>query len=303
MTGHRKRRGAVLAVVVALAAFLAALVAIGALAIRDGLGLVALSRDEIQSEALIHAGVEIGAGLIAPNPRFAAAGEPLGYSLGVGRVLVSIISEDGKVDLNRADPQLLEGLFLALGAGTGNAREAAGLIAARRNRAAQQPLQTLADPARTSPGVGRPSSGFRDPTDLRMIPGLSSALVEQALPFVTVLSKSGTIYALGAPATVLAALPGMTIQRARQVVEARQQNPSDWTMIRSILGGSAGYAREDRGTAFTLNVEAELRGGYKDTAEVVIVASGEQAVPYRVVTWKPGFGAAAQLSGRAVRAP
>jgi general secretion pathway protein K len=296
MSHNRNRRGVILVTAVVFTAFLATLVVAGALYIRDGLGLVAIGRDEVRGEGLIRSGVEMSGGFVIKNPVFAGDGQPFDFSVGDGRVIVYAVSEDGKVDLNKADRLLIEGLFRSLGAGEDEARLISDQIIAWRDATGPQSLVTQTEEFRQNRGQGPAKHPFRDPADLRNIPGISLRRVEQALPYVTVLSKGSTVYVLGASETVLNAMPGMTPERARQIVKIRHSGQSAMELIRPLLGEAVNYAREDRGTAFTLLIEAELERGYRQTAEVVIAATEEQDIPYRVVSWNSGSAAEAKLA-------
>jgi len=297
MSAHRNRRGVVLVTAVVFSAFLATLVVAGALYIRDGLGLVAIGRDEVRSDGLIRAGVEMAGGFMINNPTFIGDGKPYDLSLGDGRVTVYAVSEDGKVDLNKADRLLIEGLFRVLGAGVAEATFISNQIVTWREPSANRPLATQAEAFRLNRGKSdQTKHPFRDPADLRNVPGISQKRVEQALPYVTVLSKGSTVYVLGASETVLAAMPGMSLERARQIIKIRRTSPSPMNLIRPLLGDAINYVREDRGTAFSLLVETELERGYRQAAEVVVVAAEEQDIPYHVVSWNSGSTAEAKLS-------
>lgn len=296
MSAHRNKRGVVLVTAVVFTAFLATLVVAGALYIRDGLGLVAIGRDEVRSEGLIRAGVEMAGGFMIRNPAFIGDGQPYGLTLGDGRVTVFAVSEDTKIDLNKAGPVVIEGLFRALGAGEDEAKFISQQIAVWRDPRPSQPIGVQAEEFRQTRESGQTSHPFRDLTDLRYIPGISLRRVEQALPYLTVLSNNGMIYALGAPEIVLAAMPGMSLERARQIVKIRRSGPAGMDLIRPLLRNAINYVREDRGTAFSLLIETELERGYRQTAEVLIIGAEEKDIPYRIVSWNTGSAADAKLS-------
>jgi type II secretory pathway component PulK len=296
MFGHSTKRGVVLVTAVVFTAFLATLVVTGALYIRDGLGLVAIGRDEIRGEGLIRAGVELAGGLIIKDPKFIGDGQPYDFSLDGGRVIVYAVSEDAKVDLNKADRLLIEGLFRALGADSDEARAISDQIVSWRDASGGQSASIQAEEFRQNRGLGPAKHPFRDPAELRNIPGISLKRVEQALPYVTVLSSGGTIYLPGASETVLSAIPGVSPERAREIVKLRRRGASAMESIRPLLGDAIKYIREDRGTAFSLLVEAELERGYRQTAAVEIVGVDTPDAPYRVVSWNSGSSAETTLS-------
>src|SRR6202008_5171728 len=62
---------------------------------------------------------------------------------------------------------------------------------------------------------------FAHVNELALVLGLSPALVERALPYVTVFSGAASVDVMVAPAEVIAALPGMTPLKLKQFLSDR----------------------------------------------------------------------------------
>jgi general secretion pathway protein K len=115
--------------------------------------------------------------------------------LGTGCVAFRVRDAGSRVNVNRVGEQQLESFFRALGIEQEQARVAAASIAERNG-----PLASL--------------------EQLRRIPGVDAALFARAAPYLTV-EGEGTINLNTAPLPVLAALPGMSLEMAQVITDAR----------------------------------------------------------------------------------
>ena len=124
---------------------------------------------------------------------------------------VEFRSEAARIDLNKASKDLLAGLFGALGAGANDAEEYADRIIGWRTPPpanSQDPEESLY--RATGLGYGPRGAPFVHTAELALVAGLPPALVERAMPFVTVFSGRPEINVRDAAPEVIAALPGMT---------------------------------------------------------------------------------------------
>src|SRR5258708_6659209 len=163
----------------------------------------------LQTEALVSASVELSA------YQLALAGEqrpPRGsfhFRLDDADVSVDFTSEAARIDLNLSPKELLAGLFAGLGAKQDAADYDAERIIGWRTRPAPDDAaeeQALYQAA----GLNYPprQSLFTHASELALVVGLPPALVDRALPFVTVFNGTTGVDATIAAPEVLAALPG-----------------------------------------------------------------------------------------------
>jgi general secretion pathway protein K len=282
----------------------------------------------VQAEASIRAGVEMAVfrQLALPEKARLFRG---GFDMRVGRtgVAVRFRSEGGRVDLNAAPPDLLTGLFTAVGVdplraetfaervvgwrtkakASGDANAAGvGANGAGANASAPSananPTGADANPpsananapsANANPtGAGANAAGadpakedklyseqhmpypprhapFDNALELSLLPGISLAVVERVLPFVTVFSGRAEVEVSSADPTVLSALPQMTPQILGAVLNARVSNPSDGRALLELLGPAKPHATDETSKAFRASIEVDFDNGRRVHAEVV----------------------------------
>jgi general secretion pathway protein K len=126
---------------------------------------------------------------------------------------------------------------------------------------------------------------FSHVNELGLVLGLPPALVERALPFVTVFSGAPSVDVLNAAPEVVAALPGMTPLVLKQFLNDRGSLPNDPTAIATALGGAKGSATRQKSETYRLRVRVRFPNGREAAADVVISLSGDED-PYRVLSWQ-----------------
>jgi len=240
--------------------------------------------DRVQAEASIRAGVEMAVfrQLAVPDKARLARG---GFDLRVGRtgVAVRFRSEAARIDLNAAPADLLAGLFTAVGvdssraetfaervvgwrtkAQAGTAANAAGADGKDDKAAKEDKLyseQHMPYPPRHAP--------FDNALELSLLPGISLAVVERVLPFVTVFSGRADVNVSSADPTVLSALPQMTPQILGAVLNARVSDPGDGRALLELLGPAKSHATAERSKAFRASIAVDFDNGRHVHAEVV----------------------------------
>jgi general secretion pathway protein K len=121
--------------------------------------------------------------------------------------------------------------------------------------------------------------------ELALVAGLPPALVERALPFVTVFNGSPDIDAAIAAPEVLAALPNKNANRQSGVFGDRPASSTDT----AASGGGAAAPASDASTAKSLCYRIETTISFKSgrrTASEVVIALGDKVEPYRVLSWQ-----------------
>ena len=110
---------------------------------------------------------------------------------------------------------------------------------------------------------------FDNALELSLLAGVSLAVVERVLPFVTVFSGRPEVDVSSADPTVLSALPGMTPEILGAVLNARVKDPSDARMLLSLLGPAKMHATADGSKTFRGLIAVEFDNGRRVHAEVV----------------------------------
>ena len=281
------QQGFVLVAVLWLLAALAALATIFSVYLLNSARALALNDTAVQAQALVSAGVELAA------YRLQLAGEDARPAQGSFRVRlngaeisVSFVSEAARVDLNAAPKELLGGLLSALGANEDEAREGADRIIAWRTKPAEETAGNE-DALYQAAGRSYPprQAPFAHVDELGLVLGLTPALVERALPFVTVFSGATGVDVLNAAPEVIAALPGMTPLILKQFLGDRATLPNDDAAIAAALGGAKANATTQKSQAYRILIRIRFPNG-RETASEIVIGLRKAEIPYRVLSWQ-----------------
>jgi len=281
-------RGFVLVAVLWLLAALAALAAIFSAFLANSARAIAVNDNAVQTEALVSAAVELTAYQLGLSGDARPARGSFHTRLNGAEMSVAFVSESARIDLNRAPKPLLAGLLSVLGATPERANDYADRIIGWRTEA---PPGTAGgeDALYRAAGLtyGPRLGPFAHVNELGLVVGLPPALVERALPYVTVFSGLNGIDAANAAPEVIAALPGMTPLILKQFLDDRPGLGNDAQAITRALGSAAASASSDKSNAYRIQVRLRLRNGWQTASEVVIGLAREET-PYHVLAWHDG---------------
>ena len=280
-------RGFVIVAALWLVAALAALAVIFSAYLSSSARAIALNDSALETEALVSAGVELTAyQLRLPREDARPSQGSFRTRLNGSELAVTFVSEAARVDLNAAPKELLANLLTVLGAAQDDARQFADRIVGWRTKATPERVGNedalyLAAGRSYTPR----QAPFAHVNELGLVLGLPPALVERALPFVTVFSGAPGVDPLSAPPEVIAALPGMTPLSLKQFLSDRAALPSDPAAIAAALGEAKALGTVRKSQAYRLLIRVHLQNGRNTASEVVISLRGEED-PYRVLSWQ-----------------
>ena len=287
------QHGFVLVAVLWMLAALALLVTIFTVHLSASARAVSLNDGALRTEALVSAGIELAAYRLqlADDKKRPPEGA-FHVRLSGTDVAVSFVTEAARVDLNAAPKELLSGLLSVLGAGDDAAKAAADRIIGWRTKAASD--AEASKEAALYQAAGRTYSPRQAPfahvNELSLVLGMTPALVERALPYVTVFSASPGVDVMVAPAEVIAALPGMTPLKLKQFLSDRGSLVNETAALSSSLGAASGGpnnagAEQGKSEAYRIRVSLRFPDGRQTVSEVVIGLKAKD-VPYRVLSWQ-----------------
>jgi len=311
--------GFVLVAVLWILAALSALAVVFAVYLSNSAQALAINDTAIEAEGVISAGVELTAYqlLLAKDDERPSRGS-FHTRLNGADLAVSYVSEAARVDLNAASKELLTGLLSTLGADGDKASNYADRIVGWRTApasgaAGNPPSDAAGNEDALYRAAGLPYSPRQAPfahaSELALVLDLPPALVERALPLVTVYSGSSGVDVLIAEPDVIAALPGMTPLVLKDFLNTRATLPNDPAAIAEALGPAQAGAAKQKSKAYRLLVRVKLRNGRERVSEVVISVSGQnqqgsgqngqgqqvngqsqqdeqEVVPYHVLSWQ-----------------
>lgn len=297
MSGPRSRRdgksrsqdGFIVVATLWLLAGLAALATVASVYIAQSAHAIAALDVATQWDMLGSAGVELAAyQLSAPATARRPTHGGFGFRLANSTVRVEYMSEAARINLNMAPRAMIAGLFQALGAQADAADSDAERIVAWR-RTPKQDGQDTEQTLYGASGVSYvPRQGpFSSADELWLVLGLPVALVERAMPFVTVYSGMAEINVLDAAPEVIAALPGMTPAKLDAFLNQRADLPPDNPeFVIGALGGKQPGATVSASDAYRVRIRITLADGRQQTPEAVIQipAPGEKQA-FRMLAW------------------
>ncbi len=286
-----RMRGAALLLVLWLIVLLTGLVGGFALLARvEGLQGRALTRGLVAENAA-RAGVEYALTRVAlgdPRVQWRADGRPYRWRFADAQVEVSLVDEDGKLDLNQADVPLLGALLRAVGVDQAQADRLAAAIADWRDTdQLSQPAGGGEDPDYAGAGLpyGAKDAEFESVAELQQVLGFTPAIYARIEPHVTVFSGRARPEPAFASAEVLDAL-GMNGEEV--VAQRRRWDPAAGQPMPG-LGGSGPLSAGASGT-YSIDSRAQLADGRVAVLRVVVRAGGN-AMPgmaYTALRWEEG---------------
>jgi general secretion pathway protein K len=215
-----------------------------------------------------------------PGQRWAGDGRIYAFRYDNAVVKISAIDESGKVDLNSASAEVLQGLFLAAGVDPARARTLTANVLAWRNFDSSAGEVNARRAAYLAAGrhYGPRNGPFASIEELQMVLGMTPAIYRKVAPTVTIWSGSPSPNPNTAPPLALAAIPGMTPQQQAAIRAARLRNASDPSLVL------------DNGTTHSIQSEATLADGTRAVLRATIRLRAGQVgtAPYSVLRWQEG---------------
>lgn len=280
------RDGFIVVAVLWILGALAALASIYAIYVVDTATAFGVHDDRLQAEAMVSAGLELTAYQVTAAAESRPTRGAFAFRLGRATVAVEFRSEAARIDLNTAPKELLAGLFVALGVQSDSAEGYADRIMGWRTPAPEG--QDPEASAYLTAGLRYPPRGapFPHVGELWLVLGLPAALVERALPFVTVYSGLAQINIVDAAPEVIAALPGMTPGQLHTILAQRQATPQNRQALLDMLGPTQSQATIEGSKATRVKVRVDFDNGRRMSSEVVILILDDAAEPYGVLSWR-----------------
>jgi len=238
------------------------------------------------------AGVEIAVMRMQSNDdglRWVPDGRRYNFNFDRTALQVKLIDESGKVDLNVAGPDLIQGLLLNLGVDSSRAQSLTGAIIDWRD-----PDNLLApqggaeDPEYEAAGLpyGAKDRPFDTVAELQQVLGMDATLYRQVAPYLTVYSGLAQPNARYAAEPVLRAMALPDAQIAQLLVQRAAWQPGQ--PLPDLPAGST-LAPQGSGT-YSISSHARLPDGTETeiTATVRLGPSGGFGQLYTPLAWRVG---------------
>jgi general secretion pathway protein K len=277
-------QGFVIVAVLWILMALSALAAVFAVYLSASAQALALNDAALQTEALVSASLELTTyQLTLADDKTRPPRGSFHFRMDDADVLVTFTSEAARIDLNFAPKELLAGLFAGLGASRADAAQDADRIVGWRTRPVPG-AANVEEALYASAGYTPRQSLFTHVNELALVVGLPPALVDRALPFVTVFNGSPGVDAAVAAPEVIAALPGKASDKPGDALGAQSTLPND-PLATANTPAAQGDPTTAKSTCYRIEVTIRFSNGRRTASEVVI-ALGDKVEPYRVLSWQ-----------------
>jgi general secretion pathway protein K len=306
-SARSSERGFVIIAVLWILVALSTLVAIFSVYLSNSARALGATDIGVQSEALVSASLELTAyQLLLAEEKTRPAQGSFRFRMDNADVFITFASEAARVDLNKAPKELLANLFEVLGAEQKAAEQVAVRIDGWRTKPKtgttnDEEALYLASGLTYSPR----QAPFAHVNELSLVLGVPPALIERALPYLTVFSNSADIDVLLAAPEVIAALPGMTQDVLNNFLKQRPSLPRDQKAVAAALGPAAKAAANlPDAKAFRVLTTIRFDNGRRTSIEAVILLSNTQGKkdgakgadivkagaqdkePYKILSWQ-----------------
>jgi len=309
MTNNNGERGVVLVVVLWVVASMALLVSAFNATVRGSATVITSERISAERRAVLEGGLEIvAAQLLADTDarEWPRDGTPQTFQVGSHRLRARVQNASGLVDLNQSDEVLLLGLIQEVAGSSSDATMIRDRILDWRDNDTRRRFRGAEDfnYERAGRHHGAGDTDFVHVSQLRDVLGVSTALYQRLVPFVTVFNSDGRINPRTAPRRVLLAIPGVTQAEALRVVERRKEKSDD--LLGSNSASDDGVINDNEvrrtSTGLTQNNQFLTRDSSSATIvridllnstgkailtlEATVMLGADDGAPYRVLTWQ-----------------
>jgi general secretion pathway protein K len=288
MTDRDSQRGMVLVIVLWTIALCSTLAMAASVSFRSFVGIVAVDRDRVRSDALLTAGLEVAAGWAMDWPHKPLLDRETTFDLSTGTVRAQFNDEGGRIDLGKAPADFLAQLLLSVGAPQSQAESVAQSIVRWRSHDEGQSENASPSDAHTE---GANVGFVADVDQIAEVPGMQPEWVAAIRPLTTVFGAE-TVNPLTAPAGVIASVPGVSRDQLEAFLAARRSSPNDEARLAAILGPAQRFVSATPQQVVSIKLAAILTDDYRAGAHAIIVLLPHDQKPYRVLVWTPIYSSA-----------
>lgn len=293
----RRRRGVALVMVLWVLALLALIAASFATNTRTEVNLARNLVESSKAEALAEAGVHQAiVGLLAEGEAepWRVDGTVYAWRFATGEIRVAIQDEGGKIDLNAAQPDILRGLFLAVGLELAEGDALMDAILDFRDPDDLRHVNGAEDPDYAAADLGHDAKDapFEIVEELQQVYGMTREIYEQVASALTVYSRRPAPDRIIAPPLVLRALSGTPDEADEEEADADEPQPGELSPEEisetpGILKLGDSNARSGI-SIYTVHAEGRAQSGAVFALDAVVRLGAAGGEPYEFLAWRRG---------------
>lgn len=233
-----------------------------------------------------------------PTQKWVADGRAYSFVFDGVEIEVSLTDDSGKIDINAADAISLKSLFVGIGVEDAQADELADAIQDWRDPDDLTSLHGAEQGDYRAAGLpyGPRNAPFETLSEIQQVLGMNYAIYSRIEPAITMFSGRSTPSAAYAPMEAMMAIPGMTADLARQLIQERQQlAPGMLNQGGSglLLPDGSPLMADGGGLTYSVKSRAKLPNGASTVLDATIRMGGMNAAgrPFVVLRWRDGENA------------
>lgn len=259
-------------------------------------GAVKLAQTELGSAremSLLDGAIELAVARLAfPGPGIDWQRDGRRYPIQIGEIkgFVRVIDEAARIDINKSDKKLIEGLLSQFVRDKNLVSQLTDHMVLNRGSTgvSEKPDGRAADRARNariqSRSAQAPSRKFMDVSEIQFIPGMTRSLYRKIKPHLTVHSVDGRINPQAASVAVIRAALFATPGADERFIERRRTITDKKSLIESLPRRVQKYFTDEPGAVVT--VRAQLAPGHGFSRQILaatIFPEADPKAPFRIL--------------------
>jgi general secretion pathway protein K len=283
---RQSQRGSVLVAVVFLSGLLAIFAAVAASVMGAAADSSRLFADSIRADEAMRSAVEYVVARTGPSIQEARGTATI--AVGKNVVTVTVRDEAARIDLNRAAPELIAGIFQQAGVSAEDAKVFAARIIDWRDADDKitQPGGAERAAYRAAGRIDGPRNGkFLHVAELSLVLGIPARVAVAVAPYVTVTSGREKINPMLADPPVLRAIPGMTQARLLDILDLRKRPGATYQSLISRLEPLQDFLTDEAAVAVRFEARVQVSRNVERRYEVVVSVVEGDSAPYRILAW------------------
>ncbi len=288
-----QQRGVALIIVLWIITLLAVIAASFVQTMRTDVNVVANSLARVKSEAIADAGLQRAIYELYKDPslvsRWNTDGSSREWLYRDTTVTITMQDETGKIDINRANDQLMRGLLLSQGVPEEDVPKLVDAIADWRDTDSNRRLKGAEAPEYTAAGLsyGPANALFQSTEELKLVLGMTPEIFARIAPLITVHSGQTGINEQVATREVLRALPNVNDEQIDDYLSRRDIARASRRPIPNFPQNLFRSPSNNQ-TPVRIRTEAVFSDGNRFVREVVIRRYTDPKRPYAYLSWKEG---------------
>ena len=279
MKTPRNERGIALVIVLWVGLLVAAIAGAFILDTRNSTRLTRNFLDNAEARALADGGIHLAIYELVRSDaetQWRRDGRRYRRTVPGGTLEIAIEDEAGKIDLNNASDELLEGLFRSAGVDSGRAGAIVQAIDDLRNGSDRRSRGRAA------------ARAFHTVDSLAQVPGITAALHALLRPALTVFG-SGKLHYPTSPREALLAIPGITAEAVDTFLLGRSGDEVNDPLDELLVEGRArNYWQRSKSKFVTVKVLAQSENGAKFVRIAIVQIAAKDDQPFIVEEWREG---------------